>query len=119
MTRTPFPVEVELPSERLAPPVEATVYYVVSEALTNVAKYASASNARVRVGETPDETVFVEVVDDGIGGADPLQGTGLRGLADRLSAVEGRLTVESPPGEGTRVRAEIPVRKAGLVLVDH
>ena len=94
--------------------VEAAAYYVVSEALTNVAKYAQASNARVRVRETVDEVVTVDVTDDGVGGADPVLGTGLRGLADRIAALDGTLTVESPAGGGTRILAEIPVRKAVL-----
>ena len=114
VTRTPFPVEVEMPSKRLEPSVEAAAYYVVSEALTNVAKYAQASNARVRVRETVDEVVTVDVTDDGVGGADPVLGTGLRGLADRIAALDGTLTVESPAGGGTRILAEIPVRKAVL-----
>ncbi len=114
VTRTPFPVEVEVPSKRLEPAVEAAAYYVVSEALTNVAKYAQASYARVRVRETVDEIVTIEVIDDGAGGADPAQGTGLRGLADRIAALDGTLAVESPAGAGTRILAEIPVRKAVL-----
>ena len=114
VTRTPFPVEVEMPSKRLDPAVEAAAYYLVSEALTNVAKYARASSARVRVRETVDEIVTVEVTDDGGGGADPALGSGLRGLADRIAALNGTLTVESPPGAGTRILAEIPVRKPVL-----
>jgi signal transduction histidine kinase len=112
MTRTPFPVELEAPKEPLGPAVEAAAYYVVSEALTNIAKYADASSARVCVRATPDGTVSVEVADDGIGGADPTTGTGLRGLSDRVSALDGTLTVESPPGGGTRIVAEIPLRPA-------
>jgi PAS domain S-box-containing protein len=111
VTRTPFPVEVEMPSQRLEPAVEAAAYYVVSEALTNVAKYAQASSARVHVRETADRVVVIEVTDDGAGGADPAGGTGLRGLADRIEALNGTLSVESPPGSGTRILAEIPVRK--------
>jgi PAS domain S-box-containing protein len=105
--RAPLPVDVDTPEERLPPPVEAAAYYVVSEALTNVAKYAQASAVDVRVTRLNGRAV-VEVADDGVGGADPLQGSGLRGLADRVEALDGRLHVESTPGRGTVVRAEIP-----------
>jgi PAS domain S-box-containing protein len=105
--RAPLPVEVLVPDERLPPPVEAAAYYVVSEALTNVAKYARASSVDVRVTRL-NGRALVEVADDGIGGADPLHGSGLRGLADRVEALDGRLHVESSPGKGTVVRAEIP-----------
>jgi signal transduction histidine kinase len=115
VARTPLPVELELPGLRLPDQVEAAAYYVVSEALTNVAKYAGASAAHVRVLHDEElELVTVEVSDDGAGGADPGQGSGLRGLADRLAALDGTLDVESPAGEGTRVRAAIPVRDAVL-----
>ena len=107
-TRSPVPVEVEGPEERLPPPVEAAAFYVVSEALANVAKYAKASSVSVRV-ERSDAYAVVEVEDDGVGGADPLRGTGLRGLADRVAALDGKLDVESPPGAGTHIRARIPV----------
>jgi signal transduction histidine kinase len=110
--RSPVPVEIYAPAERLPESVEAAAYYVVSEALANVVKYAQASNAAVRV-EPLNGTLRVEVTDDGVGGADATRGTGLRGLADRVSALDGRLEVESPPGEGTRVRAEIPLPSAG------
>jgi signal transduction histidine kinase len=104
------PVEVELsraPGERLPAAVEAAAYFVVAESLTNVAKYASADHASVSVQRQNGHAV-IEVRDDGVGGADPGAGTGLRGLADRLTIVDGRLDVVSPPGEGTLVRAEIP-----------
>jgi signal transduction histidine kinase len=105
---SPVPIELSVPiEERLPEPVEAAAYYVVAEALTNVAKYASARSVSVRVGSRNGQAV-VEVSDDGVGGADPARGSGLRGLADRVEALGGRLTVESPPGEGTRLRAEIP-----------
>jgi PAS domain S-box-containing protein len=107
--RSPVPVEAQLPEERLDPAVEAAAYYVISESLANVAKYASADSVQVRV-EADDGVVEVVVADDGIGGADPAAGSGLRGLADRVAALDGTLTVESPPGGGTLVRAEIPVR---------
>jgi signal transduction histidine kinase len=106
--RAPVPVELgELPDERLPEAVELAAYFVVAEALTNVAKYAEASYATVQV-ERHNGRVVVEVADDGIGGADPGRGTGLRGLADRLAVIEGRLEVESEQGHGTRVRARIP-----------
>jgi PAS domain S-box-containing protein len=107
--RAPVPVDVDvaLDGERLPEPVEAAAYYVVAEALTNIAKYAQASEARVRVGRD-DARAFVEVVDDGVGGADETCGSGLRGLADRVEALGGRLTVTSPAGAGTRLRAELP-----------
>jgi PAS domain S-box-containing protein len=109
--RAPVPVEVEMPEERLPEPVEAAVYYVASEALTNMAKYAGASHARVVVA--PDNgRVVVEVTDDGVGGADAARGTGLRGLSDRVGALDGRLDVESPAGRGTRIFAEIPLQES-------
>src|SRR5262245_19376202 len=106
--RAPFPVEVTtVPEERLPDQVEAAAFYVISEALTNVAKYAQASHARVSV-TCDDGHAVIEVADDGVGGADEAQGTGLRGLGDRVEALDGRLVVESPQGRGTRVRAVIP-----------
>ncbi|HEX6744407.1 MAG TPA: GAF domain-containing protein [Solirubrobacteraceae bacterium] len=108
--RAPLPVTVDVPiDERLPETVEAAAYFVVCEALTNVAKYAHASAARVRV-ERSDGHATVEVVDDGVGGADERDGSGLRGLADRVEALGGRLVVTSPVGEGTAVRARLPVR---------
>jgi PAS domain S-box-containing protein len=106
-SRAPLPVRLDPPDGRLPAQVEAAVYYVVSEALANVAKYAGASGVDVRV-ERRNGTALVEVADDGVGGADPAQGSGLRGLADRVAALDGRLDVESPPGAGTRITAEIP-----------
>ncbi|HEX6702601.1 MAG TPA: histidine kinase [Gaiellaceae bacterium] len=107
--RAPVPVAVDTALDgRLPPPVEAAAFYVVSEALANVAKYAEASSVEVRVGRA-DGYAVVEVADDGVGGADPTRGSGLRGLADRVESLQGRLEVDSRPGEGTRVRAEIPV----------
>jgi signal transduction histidine kinase len=96
-----------VPSERLPEAVELATYFVVSEALTNVAKYAEASRASVSV-ERYNGRVVVAVADDGVGGADPARGTGLRGLADRIAVLEGRLEVESKPGRGTTVKASIP-----------
>jgi PAS domain S-box-containing protein len=107
--RAPVPVEVDmsLNGERLPPPVEAAAFYVVSEALANVAKYAHARSVAVRISRANGSAV-VEVADDGVGGADPGRGSGLRGLADRVEALEGRLGIESRPGEGTTIRAQIP-----------
>jgi signal transduction histidine kinase len=108
-SRAPLTVELSTSlDERLPGPVEAAAYYVVAEALTNVAKYADATAVRVRA-ERNDGRVLVEVADDGVGGADPALGSGLRGLADRVEALDGRLDVESAEGAGTRVRAVIPV----------
>jgi PAS domain S-box-containing protein len=106
--RAPVPVELDfVPTSRLPGPVEAAAYYVVSEALTNVAKYAGASLVRVRVDQN-GSSALIEIADDGAGGADPRGGSGLRGLADRVEALGGRLTVESPPGAGTTLRAALP-----------
>ncbi|HUQ22126.1 MAG TPA: GAF domain-containing protein [Gaiellaceae bacterium] len=107
--RTLLPVTIanELPT-RLPAAVEAAAYYVVAESLTNIARYANASTVQVRLARV-DGFARVEVVDDGVGGADPSRGTGLRGLADRVEALDGRLGFESPPSAGTRVWAEIPL----------
>jgi PAS domain S-box-containing protein len=108
-SRAPLPVRIAaMPGERLPQPVEAAAYYLIAEALTNVAKYAQASVARVRVDASPS-CVVVEVADDGIGGADPATGSGLRGLADRVESLGGSLEVASPGGAGTSLRAEIPL----------
>jgi signal transduction histidine kinase len=107
--RAPIAVELaEVPGDRLPEPIEAAAYFVVAEALTNVVKYAHASQATVSVTRRNGHAV-VEVADDGIGGADPDRGSGLRGLADRVSALDGRMLLDSPAGSGTRLRAEIPV----------
>jgi PAS domain S-box-containing protein len=105
--RASLPVEVSAPSDRLPPAVEAAAYYVISEALANVGKYAQASSVEVNVSRLNGRAI-IEVADDGVGGADPSRGTGLRGLADRVEALDGVLDVESAPGVGTRIRAEIP-----------
>ena len=111
--RSPLPVELdEIPDERLPEPVEAAAYYLVAEALTNVAKYARASLVRVRI-TAGDGDVVVEVSDDGVGGADPAGGSGLRGLADRVEALGGTLAIDSTAGAGTVLRAEIPGRTPG------
>jgi PAS domain S-box-containing protein len=109
--RAPVHVEIgEVPQERLPEPVEAAAYYLIAEALTNVTKYARASAVRVRV-EAGDGRVLVEVADDGVGGADPATGSGLRGLTDRVEALGGTLQVTSPEGAGTTLRAEIPTQR--------
>jgi signal transduction histidine kinase len=109
VARAPVPVTIEATgAEGLPPPVESAAYFVVSEALANVAKYARASQASVTV-RRENGRVSVEVRDDGVGGADPSGGSGLRGLADRVAALDGKLSVESPAGRGTRLHAEIPV----------
>jgi PAS domain S-box-containing protein len=106
--RSPIEVSLtEVPSERLSENLEVAAYYVVAEGLTNIAKYAQADEAGVSVVHRP-HILAVEVADDGVGGADMGKGSGLRGLADRVEALGGRLTVDSPPGGGTRLRAEIP-----------
>ncbi|MGZ4128162.1 MAG: sensor histidine kinase [Actinomycetota bacterium] len=92
---------------RLPEPIEMTAYFVVAEALTNVAKYAHASAATVRLARE-NGTLIVQVSDNGVGGADAGRGSGLNGLADRLAAVNGRLRVDSPEGAGTTLVAEIP-----------
>jgi signal transduction histidine kinase len=106
--RTPVPVIVDIADRRYDPQLEATAYFVIAEALTNVARYARATEARVSAVEE-DGRLVVTVVDDGRGGADPTTGSGLRGLADRLAALDGRLTVTSPIDGGTTVRAELPL----------
>jgi PAS domain S-box-containing protein len=106
--RAPLPVELAaMPDERLPAPVEAAAFYVISEALANIGKYAQATAARVSVTRVDGHAV-VEVDDDGVGGADPGGGSGLRGLLDRVEALDGTLEVSSPDGGGTRIRAEIP-----------
>ncbi|HEX5763561.1 MAG TPA: histidine kinase [Solirubrobacterales bacterium] len=106
--RSPVPVEVlGTPKGRLPESVESASYFVIAEALTNVARYARAEQATVRVAQA-NGSVEIEVSDDGVGGADPEAGSGLRGLADRVAALEGRLEVNSVAGEGTVVRARIP-----------
>ena len=106
--RSPVPVTLDVTDARFPEPVEAAAYFVVSEALANVARYAHATGASVRIGREAG-ALAVEVRDDGLGGADAGAGTGLRGLADRVAALDGTFSVESPPGGGTCVRAEIPL----------
>jgi signal transduction histidine kinase len=106
--RAPVPVQLDVELDgRLPEPLEVAAYYLVSESLANIGKHAQATSATVVVNRHNGEVV-VEIVDDGIGGADTEGGSGLRGLADRVEALDGRLRVWTPVGQGTRVRAEIP-----------
>ncbi|HEX6714818.1 MAG TPA: PAS domain S-box protein [Thermoleophilaceae bacterium] len=107
VSRSPVPVAVTVPEDRFSADVEATAYFVVAEALTNVAKHAGARSAEVNA-RVQDGVLRVAVQDDGIGGADR-EGSGLLGLADRIAALDGDLKLESPPGGGTRVTATIPL----------
>lgn len=110
--RSRLPVSLrELPGRRFPAAIEATAYFAISEALRNAAAHASAAHAHVVVGDRGDR-ITVEIRDDGRGGADPDKGAGLRALAQRIAAVSGRLEIESPPGAGTTVRAELPVGRA-------
>jgi signal transduction histidine kinase len=107
--RSSVPATVSsLPDRRLSPAIEATAYFVVSEALANVAKFASATRASVGA-DRRGSTLRVEVRDNGVGGADGSRGSGIRGLQDRVAAIGGRLTIDSPTGQGTLVVAEIPI----------
>ena len=106
--RSPVPVEVRDAGERLPPHMETAAYYVVAEALANVAKYSHARRAWVSVGPLHAARIRIEIGDDGIGGAAAQNGSGLRGLADRVGSLDGVLTIHSPPGGGTRVVAEFP-----------
>ena len=106
-SRMPVPVENDVSVGRLPAAVEATAYFVVAEALTNVAKHARAGRATV-AARVEDDTLRVLVRDDGVGGARP-DGSGLLGLADRLAVLDGRLLIESPADGGTLVAAHIPV----------
>jgi signal transduction histidine kinase len=120
--RTPMVVTVELElgeDVRFPQAIEVAAYYVAAEALTNVVKYAQAKEATVRVERGADRAIL-QVADDGVGGADPERGSGLRGLVDRVEALDGTLELSSPPGRGTRIRAEFPLRGApGPVSPSH
>jgi len=110
--RAPFRVEIaRIPSLQLTEAVEAAIYYVVAESLTNAAKHADASEALIELAST-NETVVVEIRDNGRGGANMTSGTGLRGLADRIEAHGGQLALHSPARQGTTVRAELPLSRA-------
>lgn len=106
--RAPVPVTLEMADERYAEAVEVAAYYIVSESLANIAKYAQASEAAVRT-RVEGRRLIVEVEDDGVGGARASRGTGLRGLADRVEALGGAIAIVSPTGDGTRVRAVLPL----------
>ena len=99
--------------DRLDPTIEAAAYFLVSEALTNVAKHARADRVSVALAATGG-ALEVTIADDGAGGADTAKGSGLRGLADRVTAIGGRLEVSSPPGEGTRLSASLPASVLAL-----
>jgi signal transduction histidine kinase len=106
--RSPVPVGVDVATGRLPDPVESAAYFVVAEALANAAKHARAAEIGVRITRHRD-LLIVEVIDDGVGGADPARGSGLRGLADRVETLGGTLQVQSVPGRGTHLAAEIPL----------
>jgi PAS domain S-box-containing protein len=114
--RLPIPVDpLEISAERFPPAIEASAYFFVSEALTNVVKHAQATRASVRIAATGDR-LMVEVSDDGVGGANPhTPGHGLAGLADRMAALDGALSVQSGAGIGTTLRAEIPLRGSDVL----
>jgi signal transduction histidine kinase len=112
LSRVSLPVAVDVTAERLPASVEATAYFVISEALTNVVKHARATRAEVSAS-VEHEQLRVEIRDDGAGGAQGGHGTGLGGLGDRVAALDGRLEVDSPPGRGTRVCAVLPVTHKG------
>jgi signal transduction histidine kinase len=95
------------PADRLPEALEVAAYYLVCESLANIGKHAQARSATVEVARVNGQVV-VEVADDGVGGADTEGGSGLRGIADRVEALDGRLRIWTPRGGGTRVRAEIP-----------
>jgi signal transduction histidine kinase len=115
--RVPLTVELGVDlAERPPEPVETAAYYTVSEALANVVKHAEACSAAVRVA-CDGGRITVEVADDGAGGADPERGSGLRGLRDRVATLDGRLVVDSPPGGGTVVRVELPLKPARLASI--
>jgi len=104
----PLQVSLEVTKAELPPRVAAAAYFICAEALSNAAKHAAASRATVVV-TTTDGRIDVEIADDGVGGADAGRGSGLRGLADRVEVLGGKLQVESVPGRGTRLTAEIPL----------
>jgi signal transduction histidine kinase len=103
----PLPVDLNVPSAQLPQRIAVVTYFICAEALANVAKHAAAARVTVAVTAS-DGRLRVEIADDGVGGADPMRGSGLRGLADRVETIGGTLRVESTPGRGTRLAAEIP-----------
>jgi signal transduction histidine kinase len=104
----PIPVELDFAAPRCPSEAEVTAYFVIAESLTNVVKHARASRIEVGV-RIEDHRLVVTIVDDGIGGADPDRGSGMIGLSDRLQALGGELSFESPPGKGTTLRAALPI----------
>jgi signal transduction histidine kinase len=108
--RSPLPVGLRITRERVAPAVERAIYFTVAEALTNIAKHAQATHATVTV-EIDDGALIAHIADDGLGGASTTAGAGLRGLADRLDALGGTLSVESPHGGPTIIRARVPLHR--------
>jgi signal transduction histidine kinase len=115
--RSAVPVGLDLHiSSRPSPAVEAAAYYVVAEALTNVTKHAKASEVRIEAASR-DDRLELSITDDGVGGADPQAGSGLMGLIDRVNALGGRIVVSSLPGEGTRIRVELPIEVTSPSLV--
>jgi signal transduction histidine kinase len=106
--RAPLPVHIDIPEERFPASMESAAYFIAAEALTNVTKYANASTASVTATSSPD-SLLLTIHDDGTGGAILSPGSGLSGLRDRVSALEGTLTIDSPPGRGTSIRAELPL----------
>jgi signal transduction histidine kinase len=110
--RAPVRVDVDVCDTRFAPAVEETAYFAVSEALANIAKHANAQTVLVRVAYAAG-ILTVDVIDDDIGGAHPARGSGLRGLSDRIAAVDGSFVIDSRSGSGTRLRASIPADRLG------
>ena len=108
--RSPLPLELRITRERVAPDVETAIYFTVVEALANVAKHAQATHATVTI-EIDDGALIAQIADDGIGGASATAGSGLRGLADRLDALGGTLSIESPRGGPTIIRARAPLHR--------
>ena len=111
MSRLDLPVDLDVLSERLPPDIEASAYFIVAEALTNVVKHARATQATVRAA-ADNGVLTLEVRDDGVGGADP-DGHGLMGIADRVDALGGRLRIESTDGDGTVLAAQLPLSTGG------
>jgi signal transduction histidine kinase len=111
--RSALPVELEVTGQRVAPAVETGIYFTVAEALTNVARHAHATHATVTI-EIADGELTAVISDDGIGGARPSPGSGLSGLADRLDALGGTLSIDSPDGGPTSIRAVVPLHRSRL-----
>jgi signal transduction histidine kinase len=110
--RLGVPADVEISDDRFPPEIEASAYFIVAEALTNIVKHADATRAKVRAA-MEDGVLRIEVRDDGIGGADP-HSHGLVGMSDRVAALRGRLELQSPPGAGTTVVATLPVPRGSV-----